>query len=122
MFEMASRLKLRFNHKGSCSTEDLWDLSVIDLDGIFKKLNSELKVQQEESLLDIKSKHDKITELKISIVKHIVGIKIQEKEDAENKFLKAERKQKLLRVINEKQDADLYKMSVEDLNKLINSL
>ena len=43
IFEKATRGKMRFQFKGLVSVEDLWDLSVQDLDKIFKSLNSQKK-------------------------------------------------------------------------------
>lgn len=123
MFEKASRLKLRFPYKGWCAVEDLWDLGVKHLDSIFKELNSKLKDQAGESLLDVvKTKASKLIELKIEIVKHIVKVKLAEQEVSENRVLKAERKQKLLAIITAKQDESLHEMSVESLTKLIDEL
>ena len=80
MFEIATRKKLRFNFKGLKSVEELWDLSLTDLDSIFKGLNSEFKKSQEESLLDTKSEEDKLVELKIQIIKYIVNVKKKKKQ------------------------------------------
>ena len=60
MFEKASRLKLRFEYKGLCSVEELWDLSVQELDNIYKVLNSKAKAMREESLLQEKTKEDQL--------------------------------------------------------------
>ena len=54
MFEVATRNKFRFPFKGLISVEDLWELSVDNLDSIFKSLNSEMKKTKEESLLSTK--------------------------------------------------------------------
>lgn len=122
MFEKATRMKLRFNYKGLCAVEDLWNLPVKSLDHIFKNLNSQLKTQKEESLLNVKTAEDHVLDLKVQIIKHIVKTKLDEAEARENKALKAEKKQKLLKVISEKKDKALYDMPVEELEKLVNDL
>lgn len=122
MFEKASRLKLRFNYKGVLSVEDLWDLPFTGLDAIFKKLNAELKTQKEESLLDTKSKLDKILELKVAIVKHIFTVKRAEKDAEELKAEKKAKKEKILEIIEEKQEDSLKGKSIEDLTKMLDDL
>ena len=89
MFEIALRTKARFPFKGQVSTEDLWDLSVRDLDTIFKALNSQKKRVSEESLLSVTTSEDEELELKIEIIKHIVSVKLAE---AEAKLLAKEKK------------------------------
>lgn len=39
IFEFATRNKVRFSFKGLISVEDLWDLSLTNLDSIYKELN-----------------------------------------------------------------------------------
>lgn len=122
MFEVAIKSKFRFPFKGLISTEDLYDLSVQELDSVFKKLNSQLKQTSEESLLDTKTSEDKEVELKVEIVKHIVN----EKLEALNKKLKekeiAEQKQKLAQILAMKQDEELQNKSVEELQQMLNEL
>ena len=122
MFEKAVRMKLRFNYKGLLSVEDLWDLSVSSLDQIFKSLNAQLKAQKEESLLDVKTEEEDGLTLKVQIIKHIVKTKLDEADARETKALKAEKKQKLLKVISEKKEKVLYDMPVDELEKLVNDL
>jgi len=119
MFEKASRLKLRYDYRGTCDTEDLWDLEVVELDSIFKNLNAELRIQKEESLLEVQSKQVEILELKIAIIKYIVKVKLEEKEAAKLAVFKKERKQKLLSILADKQDESLKEMSIEEITKLI---
>lgn len=123
MFEQATRLKLRFNFKGLCSSEDLWDLLLTDLDTIYKELNAELKTQQEESLL-VKEQNQElqILKLKIGIVKHVFQVRQREQEEHANESIKAEKKQKLLSIIADKQDETYRDMSIDDLTKLIDEL
>ena len=119
MFEVATRNKLRFPFKGMISTEDLWDLSVSDLDTIFKQLNSLAKQAEEESLLSSKSKHDKMLEARIGIIKHIVTTKLEEAENRERAQELYEQKQKILGIIANKQDASLETKSIEELEKIL---
>lgn len=122
IFEKASRLKLRFAHKGLCSVEDLWDLSLSALDSIYKGLNAQLKQQSEESLLATKSAADEVLSLQIEIVKHIFEVKQAEQLARQSAADKAAQKQKLLGIIAEKQETELRSMSVEDLTKMVESL
>jgi hypothetical protein len=122
MFEKAVRMKLRFNYKGLCSVEDLWDLPVTALDSIYKELNKKAKTEKEDSLLDKRTKADDLLDLQIGIVKHIVKTKLKEQEDRENAAMKREKKQKLLSIMAEKQDKALYDMPLEDLEKMVNDL
>lgn len=80
MFETAVRNKMRFPYKGQISVEDLWDLDVNALDGVFKTLNSKVKVGQEESLLRTRSKESEELMVQIEIVKYIVSVKLAEAE------------------------------------------
>lgn len=122
MFEKASRMKLRFPYKGSTSVEDLWDLSVEELDSIFKQLNSKVKTAKEESLLDVRTASDTTTELQIEIIKHIVKVKLDEEADRKSSKERAEKKQKLLSILASKQESELQGKSIEDIQKMINEL
>lgn len=122
MFEYAVRNKLRFPYKGMISVEDLWDLNVRELDSIFKTLNAQVKKSQEESLLATKSKEDEVLTTQIDIVKHIVRIK--QDEEAARLFAKErkEKQQKLMELINKKQDEDLNNKSIEELQAMLAEL
>ena len=122
MFEYATRNKVRFRFKGLISIEDLWDLSLTELDSIYKTLNKKVKQANEESLLNTKSKEDKTTEIQIEIIKYIVTIK---QEEAARSMAAAERrakKQKILEVLAAKEDASLQDKSPEELQKMLSEL
>ena len=88
IFEYAARNKLRFQFKGNIKAEDLWDLSVEELDSIYKKLNAQIKTSQEESLLYKKTKEDEELNIKVDIIKYIVSEKLKEKVAKENEIKK----------------------------------
>lgn len=122
MFEQATRVKVRFPFRGLVSVEDLWDLSVRDLDSVFKVLNSELKRTKEESLLDVKTKEDAELQLKIDIVKHIVEIKLAEDALRLKAKERKEQKQKILEILSAKQDESLQSKSVDELKAMLDEL
>lgn len=121
-FEVAVRNKMRFPFKGLVSVEDLWDLSVENLDSVFKTLNSHLKTVKEESLLNTKTKADKELDIKIEIVKYIVGIKLAEKEAHLNAKTKREEKQKLFEVLSRKENEELESKSTDEIKAMIEAL
>lgn len=122
MFEFALKNKVRFPYKGLVSVEDLWDLSVRDLDSIFKTLNAQVKKSQEESLLATKTKEDETLSIQIEIVKHIVKTKLDEAETAKQSRELKEKKQKIMEIIAAKQDESLHNASVEELQAMLANL
>lgn len=122
IFEVAVRNKFRFPCKGVISVEDLWDLSVWQLDGIFKTLKSQEQKAQEESLLDSRTPEDDALKTKIEIIRYIVGVKLDEAKQAERAKENHDQKQKILGILAEKQDADLRNKTPEELQAMLNQL
>jgi hypothetical protein len=122
IFEVAVRNKMRFPYKGMSSVEDLWELSLVSLNHIFQTLNAELKQSQEDSLLIEKSKGDKELEVKIEIVKYIVGVKQAEAQAKAEEKEKKEKKQRLLEILDRKENEALENMSSEQLRTMLDQL
>ena len=122
IFEYAVRNKVRFPFKGMISAEDLWDLSLTNLDSIYKTLNKQVKQSEEESLLSTKTSVNTELEVQIAIVKHIVSVKLAEKEAREKALAKKEQKQKIMSIIATKEDEALRNSSVDDLKKMLDEL
>ena len=122
MFEIATRTKMRFPFKGMISVEDLWDLSVQNLDKGFKTLNSQRKEAQEESLLHEKSSADKVLDTQIEIVKYIVNVKLEEQAERIEANKNKEKRQKIMALMAKKDDEALESMSREELQKMLDEL
>lgn len=122
MFEIAVRSKMRFPYKGQISVEDLWDLDVNALDGVFKTLNSKVKVSQEESLLQTRSKESEELMLQIEIVKHIVSVKLAEAEARKNAEANRAKRQQILGILADKQESDLKNKTPEELQAMLAAL
>lgn len=122
IFELASRNKTRFAYKGWLSVEDLWDLSVQDLDKIFKVLNAKLKVCKEESLLGPKESENAELAMQVAIVRHIVEVKLREAATRQLESEKRAKKQKILRILSEKQDGALASKTEQELTEMLENL
>ena len=122
IFEYAVRNKVRFPFKGMISVEDLWDLSLTNLDSIYKTLNKQIKQSEEESLLITKTSVDTELEVQIAIIKHIVSVKLDEQDAREKAAAKKAQKQKIMAIIATKEDEALQNSSVDDLRKMLDEL
>ena len=122
LFINATRNNYQFPFRGMINVIDLWDLSLTNLDLVFKTLNAEVKKSEEESLLNTKSKEDEEISNKIEIVKYIVSVKLDEKKKREDAKKNAEMRQRLLEIKAKRQDAALENMSDEDLDKALAEL
>lgn len=119
IFEAATKEKYRFPFKGMISVEDLWDLKLQDLDSVFKSLNKQKKQNDEESLLQVKTAEDQELYNKIQIVKYIVKFKQEEIEERLQAKDKKEYNQKLLELIERKQNEELAGKSIEELQAML---
>lgn len=122
MFEMATREKFRFPFRGSVSVEDLWDLTLENLDAIFKALNSQRKKANEESLLATPTSEDEVLDTMIAIVKYIVSVKLEERNAAAEAKSKREQKQKIMSILSAKQDEALQNKSIEELQAMLDNI
>jgi len=124
MFDKATRLKLRFqsDKHGLVSTEDLWDISMAELNRMAKALNRKRKQNEEEDFLAETTKEDQLTKLQFDLVLHVLSVKKQESEEARSAKARKELKDKYLEVLSRKQDAALENLSEADLLAKINEL
>lgn len=129
IFENAARLKLRFDTtKGQISAEDLWDLPLtstsgrVNLDDIARGLHAATQSNVNVSFVHKDKKPDALVQLKFELVKHVIDVRIAEADAASLAQIKREKKQKIMDIINKKQDESLVNASVEDLNKMLADL
>lgn len=129
IFEQATRLKLRYEtHRGVLSVEDLWDLDLISstkkvtLDSLAVTLYKEIKSSDEVSFVSDNSKKNDILQLKFDVVKHILDIKLEEKNQAKIAAERAQKKRKLLELISEKENEAFSNQSIEELRKQLAEL
>jgi hypothetical protein len=122
VFKEASRIKLRVNTpQGLLSTEQLWDLSLNKLSAIIKNLKKTMKEfdDDELSFLDETKVVDKEKQMVFDVLKEIYLTKKSELDEEKNAYAIKEHNQKILKLIQSKQEADLGNKSVEELQAML---
>lgn len=119
-FKEASKQKLRFTTKwGSLTPEQLWDLSVKDLDTLAVSLEEEHKESGKKSFLVSKSVKDKTAKLRFDVVLDILNTKVEEEAEALQKKEDKEHNKKIIALIEEKKDGALKGKSIKELQKML---
>ena len=120
MYKLASKQKVRFQtSKGSLGVENLWDLSITELDVLAVSLEDEYKESGKKSFLVKKSEKDKTAKLKFDIVLDILTTKIEEQEVLANAQEVKAHNQKIMGLIQEKKEESLKNKSVAELERMI---
>jgi phosphoribosylaminoimidazole carboxylase (NCAIR synthetase) len=120
--------KLRFEHDGLKSTEDLFDLSLNDLDDIYRSLRKELDEYNEysaDSLLDKDEERDetvKELQLKIDVVTAVFNHLKKQQEELQRRIALQNQKDKILSLIADKETEELSGKSVSELKEILNNL
>lgn len=129
IFEVATKTGLRFNTPvGNISVEDAWNLPLtsakgVSLDSVAKSVNKELKTLDEESFVTPSTNTGRSTlELKLTILKHIIEVRLEERKSAELKTANQAKKKRILEILSEKQDKALYEKDAAELEKMLDEL
>lgn len=123
IFEKATRAALRFESKvGLMSVENLWTLPLttvggrVSLDSLAIELNKELKGSEESFVSE--SKKDTVTELKLEVVKHIIGVRIAENKAKTEEKQRADKLATIDALISKKRDEQMSELSLDELEAL----
>jgi hypothetical protein len=126
-FASALRQKDRFiTARGTLSAEDLWDLPLTstsgkadNLNSIAKELFAELRKQEEPDFVDNVLTKNTATSRKFEIVKYIIEVKKTERDLAERARARKAQDQKILEILNGKQDEALRSKSEAELRAML---
>lgn len=119
LFIKASRTKLRFDSKkGLLNTEDLWDVPLTVLDGIAVDLHKSLQEASHGSFLGRGNSAKTKLDLMFAVAKYIIETRLAEIDAKEQAKVNAEKRSRIAKLIEEKEDESLKSLSLEDLKKL----
>jgi hypothetical protein len=118
-FKLASKLKLRVTTgRGPLSPEQLWDLSLEELDTLAVALEAEHNQSGRKSFLHRASPKDKIAKLKFDVVLEILATKVEEADEALRAKEDKAHNQKIDQLIAEKKDESLKGLSIKELESM----
>lgn len=121
IYKYAAEHKLRFPFRGSISVEDLFDLSLENLDIVFKELNKRVKASNEESLIDTGTMTEADEELAVSveIVRDVFAQKKAEIELRKRAAARKAERQRIAEIIAKKENESLESLSIDELKALL---
>jgi hypothetical protein len=123
MYKKALRMKLRFaTNKGKLATEDLFDLSLTDLNSLAISLDKKLSETPRKSFISDVAPDTQEDELRFNIVKDIITLKLAERNAAQNAKAKAAEKAQLMEILHRKKNEALENLSVAEIEAKLASL
>jgi len=119
-FKEASKQKLRFQtSKGLLSVEQLWDLSLNELDALAVALEVDVEESGRKSFLTKTSSKNKLAKLRFDLALDVLTSKQEELQAANEKAETKEHNKKIISLIAEKQDESLRNKSIPELEALL---
>lgn len=119
-FKLASQQKVRFQtNRGSLSTEQLWDLSLTELDALAVSLEAQHKESGKKSFLTKSSAKDKTAKLRFDVVLEVLTTKVEEAQVLSEAQEIKEHNSKIISLIAEKQDESLKGKSIKQLEAML---
>ena len=128
-FELAVKLKVRFaTSRGDASLEQLYDMPLtsrngFDLDTTARSVYQELKSIDEVSFVSsVPNKAKDLLQLKLDLITHVIASKLDENAKVLKAAKNKEERQKLLAILNQKQDEELSTLSADEIKARILAL
>lgn len=119
-FKQATKEKLRFQtNKGLLSAEQLWDLSLADLDNLAVELQEKYEESGKKSFLVKRSVKDKTAKLRFDVVLDVLQTKSDEMEEAKQKAEDKKHNEEIMQLIVEKQKESLKGKSIKQLESML---
>lgn len=120
MYKEALQKKLRFKtNKGMITTEDLFDLSLQNLNTLAIMLDKKASEAPKKSFIEELPAEENDDELRFSIVKDIINIKLKARKDNIDKAQADAQKKRILEILAKRNDEELEKKSTEELRAMI---
>lgn len=116
MYKEALQKKLRFKtNKGMITTEDLFDLSLQNLNTLAIMLDKKISEAPKKSFIEDLPAEENDDELRFSIVKDVINIKLKARKDNIDKAQADAQKKRILEILAKRNDEELEKKSTEEL-------
>lgn len=123
VYQVAARKKLRFDtSRGFLTVEQLFDLKLTTLSALIREQKAKVVESSDSDDLDFltdKIKADDTEQLRFDVLKDIYLTLKAEKEASDAALSAKEHNQKVLALINRKQEKQMEDLSVEELEKLL---
>lgn len=123
MFEKALKEGYRYtSSKGLITTEDLWNLPLKSSNGfclnsVAKAISASMKEIESEDFVSGTTKSNSLLEARMEIVKHIIKVKLEDRELANSAKERKDRKEYLLSLKKDKELAVDNEKSIEEIEK-----
>ena len=120
MYKEALQKKLRFKtNKGMITTEDLFDLSLQNLNTLAIMLDKKISEAPKKSFIEELPAEENDDELRFSIVKDVINIKLKARKDNIDKAQADAQKKRILEILAKRNDEELENKSIEELRAMI---
>lgn len=120
MYKEALQKKLRFKtNKGMITTEDLFDLSLQNLNTLAIMLDKKISEAPKKSFIEELPAEENDDELRFNIVKNVINIKLKARKDNIDKAQANAQKKRILEILAKRNDEELEKKSTEELRAML---
>lgn len=120
MFKKASKKKLRFGSgRGQIGIEELWDLSLEDLDEMAVAIDKELQAYGRESFIGTRRPAATDNQLRLDILLEVINDKLTAQEVATERAANKAKIEQIKAIMARKSDEELEGKSMEELQALV---